>query len=101
MEARAPFVMRVKSGSLDARGLGLRLATARGAGGAVALRELVDAARGVHEALFACEERMAGGADADAEVLHRGACVINRAAGAGDGGLVGFGMDSFFHGSRM
>ena len=65
------------------------------------MRELVDSACGIDEALFSRVEGVAGGTDADTDVLHCAAGVINSTASAGDRGFVGFGMDSFFHGNRM
>ena len=67
-------------------------------GGAVTLGEFIDATGGIDEALLTGEERMATGADADADVLRCGLGVINRAAGAGDGGFVNRWMTFFFHG---
>ena len=95
---RAPFSLKTKlealslGGLFDLRGgLGglfhLGLAAAHRARGAVALGELVHATGGIDEALLAREERVARGADADADVFHRGARVIDGAAGAGNGGI--------------
>ena len=67
----------------------------------VSAAEFINATGGINETLLAREERMAGGADADADVFHRGAGVIDSAAGAGDGGIVTFGMSFLFHGRRM
>src|SRR6478752_5506271 len=87
--------------SLD-RGRDTRLGlgpTHRRSDRAVALGELVEAARRVHEALFAREVGMARGTDPDAQVLHRGAGVVDMPASAGDRGIVGFGMDVLSHGN--
>ena len=66
--------------------------------GAVTLGEFIDSASSIDETLLTREERMATSADADAEVLHSGHGVIDRAAGAGDGGFVNRRMTLFFHG---
>lgn len=70
---------------------------AAGAGGTVALGELVHTTGGVDEALLTGEVRMAGGADTDTEVLHGGDRVIDGAAGAGDRRFEGLRMDVSFH----
>lgn len=102
MRARTPFVVKIEMGKL---GGGccfcFRLGATRRACGAVALGEFINSACGINEALFSRVEGMAGGTDADADGFHRAAGVKNSAASAGDGGFVGFGMDSFFHGNRM
>ena len=64
----------------------------------VSTRELLDAARGIDELLFAREERMAGRADADLDVALRRAGVIDRAARAANVGLMVVGMNICFHG---
>ena len=73
---------------------------ANGLCGAEATAEFFDAARGIDEFLLAGEKGMAGGADADLEIAPGGAHVVNRAAGAGDGGLDVFWVNLCFHGSK-
>jgi hypothetical protein len=75
----------------------LELATALGIA-AIALREFVDPACGVDEALLSGEEGVAACADTYTDGLAGGQGVINRAAGAGDGGLMDLRMDFCFHG---
>ena len=65
------------------------------------LFELINAAAGIDKLLFAGEERMAFGADLHADVLFGGAGFDHFAAGAGNGGLLVFGMDIFFHGNHL
>lgn len=67
---------------------------------AITLGKLVDAAGGVDKPLFTREERMAGRADADAQILNGRLRVIHRATGAGDRGFVQVWMQVFFHGKR-
>ena len=64
----------------------------------VALRELVDAACGVDELLFTREERMAGGANTDFQVLPGRAGLIRSTARAVDRGFAIIGMNAVFHG---
>ena len=66
-------------------------------GAAVAARELLDAARGIDELLFAREKRMASGTNADFNITPRRARVVNRAASAADFRLVIFRMNGRFH----
>ena len=65
---------------------------------AVALGKFVHATSGIDEALFTGEERMASGADTDAEILDRGLRGVNCAASAGDGGFVNRWVALIFHG---
>jgi len=65
------------------------------------LGELVDATSGVDEAGFTGEERVAGGADTDLQVLNGGERLKHCAASAADGGFEGGGMDSVFHGMMV
>ena len=68
----------------------------------VLLAEAVDAAGGVHEALLAGEEGMAGGADFGVDGLALGGKHFDDvAAGADELGLVHFGMDALFHGKLL
>jgi hypothetical protein len=69
----------------------------RGLGAAVTPREFFYAPGGVDEFLFACEKRMASGADADFNVSFGRAGVINRAARANDVGLLIIGMNVRLH----
>jgi hypothetical protein len=64
----------------------------------VALGELVDPACGIDELLLTREEWMAGGTNADFQVLPRRAGVIRRAARAVDRGFAIIGMNAVFHG---
>ena len=73
---------------------GLRRAKRRGA---VTLRELLDAACGIHEFLLAREERMAGCTDTDFQIAARGAGAIAGTASAVDGRLFVVRMDVGFH----
>ena len=79
-------------------GANLFLSRARRRRGAVAARELLDAAGRVDELLLAGKERMAGGADADLDVLLGGTGVIDRAAGAANLSLAIIRVDVRFHG---
>ena len=67
---------------------------------AIAAREFLYAAGGIDKLLFAGEKWMASGANTDLDVLLGRTGVVNRAAGAGDVGLVVFRMDVRFHGKR-
>jgi hypothetical protein len=67
---------------------------------AVAAGELLDATGGVDELLFACEERMAGRANADLDVPAGRAGVVDGPAGAGDRGFGVIGMETGFHGIK-
>ena len=78
----------------------LELRTFAGAlrlGAAVTPREFFYAPGGVDEFLFACEKRMASGADADFNVSFGRAGVINRTARANDIGLLIIGMNVRLH----
>jgi len=68
--------------------------------GAKAAGELLDATSGIDKFLLAGEKGMAGGANAEADILLGGACMIDRAAGADDLAFHVFGVDIGFHGSR-
>ena len=63
----------------------------------VAAVEFVDTTGGVNKFLFAGEEGVAFGADADLDLGAGGLDVPNFAAGAGDGGILISRMDVFFH----
>ena len=63
----------------------------------VAAVEFVDTTGGVNKFLFAGEEGMAFGADADLDLGAGGLDVPNFAAGAGNGGILVSRMDVFFH----
>src|SRR5690606_28174154 len=63
----------------------------------VAAAEALDAAGGVDDALLAREERVAHGADLDADLRLRGARRPRSTAGAVHGGLDVLGMDFGFH----
>ena len=54
------------------------------ANGAVALFEFVNAAGRIHKFLLSGEEGVAGGADAQLDVLSCGACLVSSAASAHD-----------------
>ena len=69
-----------------------------GARGAVLLAELVDAALGVERLLLARVERVAGGADLDAEVTARRVGVVVGAARAADVRLGVVGVNALLHG---
>lgn len=64
---------------------------------AVALVELLDAAACLYVTLTTREERMALGADIDAELRLRGARLERVATAAGDRSLVVLRMDTLFH----
>jgi hypothetical protein len=64
---------------------------------AIAPGKFLDAARGVDKLLFAGEEGMTSGANADLNALARGAGVIHRAASADHICLVIFWMNACFH----
>jgi len=68
---------------------------------AIAAGELLDAARGIDEFLFASEKRMARGANTDLQPLPRRARVVGCATGAGDGGFFILGMNVGFHGLNL
>ena len=92
--ARSPWRKRRER----ARGYSqLSFARARGFGAAVTAREFFHAPGGIDEFLFAREKRMAGGADADFNVLFGRAGVINRAARANDIGLLIIWMNVCLH----
>ncbi len=78
-------------------GLQLRSGAA-GAGAAVALGKLIHTTSGIDEALFTREKRMAGRANADAQIGNGGDGVINDSASAGDRRFVCLRMDIFAHG---
>lgn len=84
----------------DRRQAGAKLLLPRAGrrGGAVTPREFLDAASGVDELLLAGKEGMAGGADADLNVLLGGTSVIDRSAGAGNLGLAIIRVNVRFHG---
>ena len=65
----------------------------------VLLLELLNAPRGIDELHLAGEERMAGRADLDPEVLLRGPRRERAPARADDVDLVILGMDAFFQGA--
>ena len=88
-----------RNGNLSAGGGELGLGGAAQRGGTEPLGEFVHAAGGVHHALLTGEVRVAGGADTDLEILRSGPGVIDRAAGAGDGGVVVSGMDVGLYGN--
>src|SRR5262249_48211243 len=60
--------------------------------------ELLDPARGIDVLHLAGEERMAGRADFDGDILPGAARGELVAAPAGDGGFFVLGVDAFFHG---
>ena len=64
---------------------------------AVALLEFVNAASRIDKLLLAGEEGMAGGADAELDVLPSGACFIGGAACAHDHGLLVIWMNFWLH----
>ena len=64
----------------------------------VTLGELLDAACGINEFLFAREERVAGGADTNAKITPCGTGWVSGPAGASDVGLFVAGMNVSFHG---
>ena len=64
---------------------------------AVAARELLDSAGRIDELLFACEKRMAGGANTDFNITPRRTGVIDGTTGAGDVGLVILRMNVRLH----
>ena len=64
---------------------------------AVALLELVNTSTGINQLLLTGEERMALGADIDAELRLRGARLERVATAAGDRSLVVLRMDTLFH----
>jgi hypothetical protein len=68
-----------------------------GLGAAVAAGEFFHTSGSVDEFLLASEKRMAGGADADSNILFGRAGVINRAAGANHIGLLIIGMNLRLH----
>lgn len=64
---------------------------------AIALLEFVNAASRIDKFLLAGEEGMAGGADAELDVLPSGACFIGGAACAHDHGLLVIWMNFWLH----
>lgn len=74
-----------------------RGAGASGFGATIAARVFLDASRGIDELLFPGEKRMAGGADANFNVLLGGAGVVDSTARAGDVGLEILWMNVRFH----
>lgn len=72
-------------------------AGARGLGAAVTARKFFYSPGSIDEFLFACEKRMAGGADADFNVWFGRASVINRAARANHIGFLIIGMNVRLH----
>ena len=68
-----------------------------GLGAAVAAGEFFHTSGSVDEFLLASKKRMAGGADADSNILFGRAGVINRAAGANHIGLLIIGMNVRLH----
>ena len=63
--------------------------------------ELVDATGGIDETGFTGEERVAGGANTDLQVLHGGERLVDGTASATDGGFEGGGVNSVFHGMMV
>jgi len=85
-------------GLLGGRGLGK--GWFRGAGGAdiaVPAGKFLDASGRVDELLLTGEERMAGGADTDLDIVPGRSRLVGSPAGADDGGFVIFGMKTGFH----
>ena len=68
-----------------------------GLGAAVAAGEFFHTSGSVDKFLLASEKRMAGGADADSNILFGRASMINRAARANDIGLLIIGMNVRLH----
>ena len=75
----------------------LSFTRASGLGAAVAAGEFFHTSGGVDEFLLASEKRMAGGADADSNILFGRASVINRTARANHIGLLIIGMNVRLH----
>jgi hypothetical protein len=59
--------------------------------------EALNLARGIHQALFACEKRMTCGAHVDMQILFRRARLPGIATTTRDRGQFVFGMDASFH----
>ena len=88
-KAQSPFLC----GEGNLSGFDAGFADTRRTACAVTTLELVDAASGIEELLFTREKRMAGGANADFDIVVRRTSAISRAASTCDHGLVVFRMN--------